>query len=276
MRLKASIRKKCKELGVNSQILHLNFMFEHFLDRLTKSVYSRMFIIKGGFLISAIVGLSTRSTMDIDATLKGMTLDKETMYRAFIDICSIKTGDGIEFKVLSIEEIQEGGEYPGLRIHLSGRLQTIITPFSVDLTTGDEITPSALEFVYKPVFGDEPIKLQAYNLETVIAEKVETILRRGTTNTRMRDFFDVYLLFKTRGREIDLEILKRAIKHTSEKRGSLAKSNDWAQIISRVETDAEMNLFWARYRATILIAGEIGFHDACEAVRTIMSLVTKA
>ena len=188
MSLKAKIRNLAKEKDMSAQVILQNYMFERFLERLSKSDYKDNFILKGGILIASIVGIDNRSTMDMDATIKNYSINIDSITKAITEICNIEISDDVKFYLIGIQSIRDDDIYGGYRAHIKAKYDTIITPISIDITTGDVITPKEISYLFKMIFDKETIRVWAYNIETVLAEKVETILQRGELNTRPRDF----------------------------------------------------------------------------------------
>ena len=200
MSLKARIRNYAKENNIAAQVVLQNFMFEKFLTRLAMSKYSSKFVVKGGMLIAAIAGLDIRSTMDLDTTLRNMELTEELVLKVIRDICNISLEDEVTFRVISIDPIRNDDKYGGFCVRLDALYDTILTPLSIDVSTGDIITPAPVLYEFSGIFDDEVrIQLWGYNIETVMAEKVETILSRGVFNTRPRDYYDVFILSTVQG-----------------------------------------------------------------------------
>lgn len=220
MQLKAIIKNMAKEKNISAQLVMQNFMLERLLERVSVSKYQSNFILKGGFLIAAMVGLDTRATMDMDATIKGLPVNEETVRDMFEEICQIQLNDDVAFTFRSIGEIREGDEYTGYRIHLTANYSPMAVPLKLDITTGDKITPREVKYSFKLLLEDRSISVLAYNLETVLAEKLETVISRGDQNTRPRDYYDVYILKKLQYENFDIEALRQAIAATSQKRGS--------------------------------------------------------
>lgn len=208
MQLKAKIKNIAKEKNISAQLVMQNFMMERLLERISLSSYQNHFILKGGFLIASMVGLDTRATRDMDATIKGLPVSEQTVKNMFLEICKIELQDDVTFNFLSIGEIREGDEYGGFRVALSANFSPMAVPLKLDITTGDKITPSEITYDYKLLIDDRSIKILAYNLETVLAEKLETIISRSDQNTRPRDFYDVYVLKNLQNHNLDFEILK--------------------------------------------------------------------
>ena len=218
MQLKAFIKKKAAEKNISAQLVMQNYMLERLLERISLSSYKHNFILKGGFLISAIVGLDTRATMDLDTTIKGFTLTHEVIRSIFKEICAIQIDDDVQFEVVGVSDIREGDDYPGIRVALKANYPPISVPLTVDVTTGDIITPREVEYTFSLLFDDRTISILAYNLETVLAEKLETVLSRNIANTRPRDYYDVHILYALRGAECDKATLRRALERTTRQR----------------------------------------------------------
>lgn len=246
--LKALIRNLSKEKGVNSQILLRNYMLERLLERISVSRYRNQFILKGGMLIAAMVGIDTRSTMDMDATIKGQEVNKDSIESILNEIVSIDIGDNIEMRLKVIEEIRDEAEYPGLRASIEVQFDGIKNMLKLDMTTGDKIVPKEICYRFKLMFEDRYLDVMAYNIETVLAEKIETILTRSTANTRMRDFYDVYIILTLYKELIDFSVLKRALYKVGENRGTLHLISDKDIIFEEIEHNNGMIKLWEAYR----------------------------
>ena len=271
MQLKALIKNKAKELNVAPQLVLQNYMLERLLERISKSDYSDKFIIKGGFLLSSIVGLDTRATMDLDTTIKGFALTKENLNDIVQAVCSIKAEDDITFEMLRIEDIRETDDYPGLRVFLNANYPPMKVPLTIDVTTGDVITPKEIKYNFSTMFDNEKIPVWTYTLETVLSEKIETILARGIANTRPRDYYDVYVLYKIKGSNIDYELLKQALEATTKKRGSEYVLDDCLSILETLKASKEQMNLWNKYQKSSPYASEINYRDTCNAVERIMN-----
>lgn len=198
MSLKAKIKNIAKQKNIPAQVILQNYMFERLLVRLAESEYKDKFVLKGGMLVAAIVGLDNRATMDLDTTLKSLPLTPESITGALQNVCAIESDDDVTFEVGTVTPIRDDDVYGGYRVMLNAKYDTIVTPLSIDVSTGDAITPNPVEYTFSEIFNDKKsYRLWAYNIETVMAEKVETILRRGVFNTRPRDFYDAYILATT-------------------------------------------------------------------------------
>lgn len=269
MQLKAFIKNKAVEKNISAQLVMQNYMLERLLERISLSEYKNNFILKGGFLISAIVGLDTRATMDLDTTIKGFELNEENLQKIFSDICAIQLEDDVTFEIYNIGEIREGDEYPGYRVHLKALYPPLTVPLTVDVTTGDKITPREISYTFKLLFDNRNISILAYNLETVIAEKLETVISRGIGNTRPRDFYDIHILYNLRGNECNMETLSQALRQTAEKRGSFETMKDYEKVMENVLNSEQMQGFWEKYRKDFEYAANIAFEDVCKTVTTI-------
>lgn len=270
MQLKAFIKKKAAEKNISAQLVMQNYMLERLLERISQSKYKNNFILKGGFLISAIVGLDTRTTMDLDTTIKGFTLTHDSICEIFEEICAIEVCDDVKFELAGISDIREGDDYPGIRVSLKANYPPISVPLTVDVTTGDMITPREIEYTFSLLFDDRSINILAYNLETVLAEKLETVLSRGIANTRPRDFYDIHILHTLRGAECDTQTLQQALSRTASKRGSLNILENYPDIIADIRTSDQLRLFWKKYQRDFDYAKDISFDETCDTIQRIM------
>lgn len=270
MQLKAIIKKMAQEKKISAQLVLQNYMLERLLERVSVSKYRDNFILKGGFLIAAMVGLDTRATMDMDATIKGYPVDESTVRAMFEDICAIPLQDDVSFSFRSIGEIREGDEYTGYRVSLSADFPPMAVPLKLDITTGDKITPTEIEYNFKLLMEDRSISILAYNLETILSEKLETVISRGDLNTRPRDYYDIYVLLKLQSQNICIEQLREALTATCTKRGSTEVIKNYAAIINRVSLSAVMQDQWKKYQTDFTYAADVSFQDACRATLSIM------
>ena len=245
--IKGKIRSFAEKKNLKSQEVLQIYFFERFLERLSKSKYKNNFVIKGGFLISSLIGIENRTTVDMDTTIKGIALKEEKIKEIVQEIININVDDGIIFEIKDISYIREEDEYENFRVSLIANVGKTKNPMKLDLTTGDAITPREIEYTYPCIFSKEDIKIMAYPLETILAEKYETIIRRNITTTRMRDFYDLYTLYKQKKDQIDYEILKEAIEKTSNKRGSWEIMKDYKEIIEDIKEDSYLRFLWKVY-----------------------------
>lgn len=273
MQLKAFIKKKAAEKHISAQLVMQNYMLERLLERISLSKYKHNFILKGGFLISAIIGLDTRTTMDLDTTIKGFSLTHESIREIFGEICAVEIADDVMFDLVDISDIREADDYPGIRVALKANYPPISVPLTVDVTTGDVITPGEIEYTFSLLFDDRTISILAYNLETVLAEKIETVLSRGIANTRPRDFYDVHILYTLRGAECNTKTLQQALERTVEKRGSRKALEVYPDIIAEIRASEQLQGFWKKYQRDFNYAKDISFDDACDTVQYIMNSI---
>lgn len=271
--VKGKIKNIAKANKTDARILMRIYMMEKFLERLSVSTYSGNFIIKGGILVTSMVGVSMRSTMDIDATIKNINLSEEDALRVISEISEIDLQDGVSFIVKSVIGIMDEMEYPGIRIGMDAFLDGLVTPIKLDISTGDVITPRAIEYDYKLMLEEHSIKLWSYNLETILAEKIQTILARGVLNTRMRDFYDVYTLAVRYESDIDLIILKQAFEATCNKRNTIDLLTSGNKIVEIIKNDAVLNNLWNAYLRKYEYARDISFEDAITSVIRIYNLM---
>lgn len=271
MQLKAIIKKKAAEKHVPEQLVMQNYMLERLLERITLTKYQRNFIIKGGFLIGAIVGLDTRTTMDLDATIKGLELSHTTIRLVFEEVCQVRLDDDVTFEISSIDDIRETDDYPGIRVGLKANYPPISVPLFVDVTTGDKITPEAIDYRFNLLFDERSIQVLAYNLETLLAEKIETVISRNIANTRPRDFYDIYILYRLHAQDCSPVILEKAIKATATKRGSLPAIRDYEKAMLDVAASERMHGFWKKYQKDYNYAAGIDFNDICRLIIDVLS-----
>lgn len=269
MSLKGRIKNYAKKNNIAAQVVLQNYMFERFLERLSQSDFSQKFVIKGGMLIAAIVGLDTRSTMDLDTTLRNLPLSEDKILAAVKEICGINLEDDVSFDVKSIAPIRKDDKYGGFCVRLDAIYDTIVTPLSIDVSTGDVITPSAVQYEFGGIFDENvKIKLWGYNIETVMAEKAETILSRGIFNTRPRDYYDVYILGTTQ--KYDKEIFKEALNATAEHRGSLKKILDTDSIMRQISESGELQQLWIKYQQRFVYARGIPYENIIAVLRQLV------
>ena len=265
--LKDLIRNMAKELNSQSHILMRNYMMERFLERLANSEYKVKFILKGGMLIASMVGLDIRATMDMDATVKGVTLSKDAIKIMIEEVTAIEVNDGVSFTIRDISEIMDEAEYPGIRVTLESQYEGIKTPLKIDISTGDIITPSEITYGVVMMFERREIQVLAYNLETVLAEKMETIIARDVTNTRMRDFYDIHILLKMYRERLNMEYFKEALDRTSLRRGSKKLFAEAEDIFTDVEESTYMQKLWDSYQKKFNYAKEVSWTEVMIDVR---------
>jgi len=261
MQMKAYMKMEANKLSVTFAALLQNYMLERLLERISLSKYSKNFVLKGGMLISAIVGLDSRSTMDMDTTLRNLPLSEELLLKAFEEIFLIYIDDGIAFKFTKIEPIREDDAYGGFRVSIIARYDTISAPLKIDITTGDAITPREIDFTYQLMFQENKISVLAYPIETILAEKYETIIRRSLLNTRIRDYYDLHVLYKLKSAQINIQTLRLAITRTAVKRKSLDLFLQYEQVIQSISTDLQLERLWKVYQKEYVYAADISYAD---------------
>lgn len=271
--LKGAIRNFAKKNSLRALDVQYMVLFEHILERLSVSPYSHNFVLKGGLLISSMIGIVVRTTMDMDTTVQGILLEEDEIVRIIKEILAIDIGDGITFEYQHIEPIREEDDYNNFRIHIIAKYGKINSPMKIDVTTGDKITPAAIEYNYPLIFEAKTIPVMAYTLETVLAEKYETIIRRNIENTRARDFYDLHVLFHEHRDSIRLDILKKAVLHTAERRESIAILKDWDKIIDEMREEIGLYNLWRNYVAANSYANGLEFSVLLDTVEEIAKLV---
>ena len=267
--LKGRIRNIANSKNLRPQEILQMFFFERFLDRLSKSEYKFNFVIKGGLLISSMIGIDNRTTMDMDTTIKGVPLQEEVIRNIVSDIINIKVDDGIEFEITDISHIREEDEYENFRVHLIANFEKIKNDMKIDITTGDAITPKEIEYLYPCLFQEESLRILAYPLETILAEKYESVIKRNIATTRMRDFYDLYNLYNLKKDEIDFGILKQAIISTAKRRDSLSLMKQAKDIVEDIKEDTYLKELWKAYLADNLYVGNLDFLETVKIVETI-------
>ena len=273
--LKDLIRNLSREKSADAQLLMRNYMMERFLERISLSEYRDKFILKGGMLVAAMVGLDARSTMDLDATVKGANVNVEEIENLISAIVSVPIDDGVKFQLKSISEIMDEAEYPGIRVSMTTTFDGVVTPLKIDISTGDAITPREVRYSFKLMLEDRSIDIWAYNLETVLAEKLETIITRTTTNTRMRDFYDIYILDQLHGNTLNRQTLYDALLATAKKRGTERHLTEAVDVLNEVESSPVMQKLWESYRRKFSYAADLEWSIIMRAVRSLYALSEK-
>ena len=264
--LKAKASNLAKKTDIPNKYIIQNFMFETLLKRIVKSQYKDKFIIKGGLLLSSIFGVNLRSTMDLDTTIKGFSLDIDTITKVINEIIAIDIGDNIILKIENIKPIREEEAYGGFNVNLKADFDGLRTNLMIDITTGDIITYKEVEYSYKTLFDEEIINIMTYNLETMIAEKFETIISRNINNSRMKDYYDIYMFEKLKKSEIDKQTLKKAITNTAKNRLTLDIVKDADQYINLISQDDNLKKLWENYQNNYSYAKTVSFGDTIKAI----------
>lgn len=264
--LKGAIRNMAKEKKIAAQDILQVFMFERIIERLSKSEYREKFILKGGLLISAMVGIAERTTMDMDTTVKGLQMEEAEIRKAVWNILRIPLDDGVIFEIKDIQPIREDDEYNNFRVSLQAIYGKMKIPMKIDITTGDKITPREISYQYPFLFEDKTVSVMAYSIETILAEKYETIIRRNIETTRARDFYDLHLLFQIYQEHADWELLRKATYATAEKRESLDKLEDADRIIVALRESDSIRQLWQAYQRRNEYTSGISYKDVVNSV----------
>ena len=275
--LKDLVRNLSKKKSADAQILMRNYMMERFLERISLSEYKNQFILKGGMLVAAMVGLDARATMDLDATIKGTNVSVEDVEMIISKIISIPLNDGVLFRIKRISEIMEEADYPGVRVSMETKFDGVITPLKIDISTGDIITPREIKYNFYLMLENRTIEVWAYNLETVLAEKLETVISRNVTNTRMRDFYDIYILQKLYGEQLSKDVLRDALVATAKKRETLEQieTEDIDEVFDEIQSSSVMENLWKAYQRNYSYSADIPWHTIMKSIRTLYEIISK-
>lgn len=271
--IKGRIKSVAKQNNADARTLMRIYMMERFLERLAQSEYRDNFIIKGGILVTAMIGVAHRSTMDIDTSMKNLNLSAEDALRVVNRVKDIDLDDGVSFDVKDVSNIMDEMEYPGIRVTMNANVGRLITPLKIDISTGDVITPRAIEFNYDLLLEDRSISLWSYNLETILAEKLQTVLARGILNTRMRDFYDIRMLLDTYEDKVNKAVLKDAFAATCKKRGTDHLQEQAEEIIKIIEADEQLQVLWRAYQKKYSYATDIDYANVISGVRKLMDWI---
>lgn len=272
-KLKSIISKKAYGNSDISQKFYQLFYFERILERISKSSYRGKIILKGGLLLTSIIGDDERTTKDMDATLKGIPLTKNEVEKVFNEILNMDIDDEVLFKIISIKDIRLEDEYGGFRLNILSKLDNNKTYITVELTTGDVITPREIKYNYNSIFEDKKIPIMSYTLETILAEKFQTVVNRGLLNTRLKDFYDIYILVNTKMSELSKENLINAIKNTFKRRKTLLDIEQINEIINDLISDNNMNSLWENAVSKNSYAKNIRFKDTIDAIKQIAEIL---
>ena len=265
--LKDLIRNLSKEVGIEAHVLIRKYMMERFLERVSSSKYNGSFILKGGMLVAAFVGVEARATMDIDTTIKGIPVTIVDMERTITEISNIDLDDNVKFRIKKVSEIMDEAEYSGIRFSMDAVLDGAVIPLKIDISTGDVITPREIAYSYKLMFEDRTIPIMTYPIETVLAEKLETVISRSITNTRMRDFYDIHILLKSQN--INADILALALERTAKKRGNFNLLENAESVLKIVKSDEDMKRLWNIYQKKFKYAGKYTWDEVIHSVREL-------
>ncbi len=271
--LKGKIRSVAEKKNLRPQEVLQMYLFERILERLASSSYSDIFILKGGLLISSMIGINERTTMDMDTTVRGINMEEEKIVAIIKNILSVPVDDDIQFLFEYIEPIRDDDFYNNFRIHIRAKYGKINAPMKIDITTGDSITPSAIQYEYPLIFENKSVPIMAYSLETILSEKYETIIRRNIGTTRARDYYDLHMLYHKRKEEICIDVFRDAVLHTSKTRGSLDEIYDWQEILKEIRETPELYKLWDKYKEYAPYANEYDFSDMIKTVEEVAELL---
>lgn len=271
--LKGFIRSMAAKKNLRAQEVLQMFLFERILERLAVSRYQNNFILKGGLLIASMIGISERTTMDMDTTVRGIQMEEDEIVAAINEILAIDVDDSIIFDFKGIEPIREDDAYNNFRVHLRAKYGKIDSPMKIDITTGDVITPAAIQYNFPMLFEEKTVSIMAYTLETVLAEKYETIIRRNIGTTRARDYYDLHTLYQSRKQEVRPEILKAAVLHTAKKRDSVEDINDWKDILLDIREEHNLQRLWDNYVSENKYIGELTFQEVFDTLEEVAKLL---
>lgn len=269
VQLKALVKNKSNGNSNKANILIRNYAMERFLERVSLSKYRDNFVLKGGMLIAHYVGLDNRTTMDIDTTIKNYNLSQKDIIIMIEEIVTIELNDSMIFEIKDIDDIMDEHEYPGIRVKLECKLQNTRIPLKIDISTGDVITPKEINYTYKLMFEDRSIHILAYNIETVLAEKLETIITRDVVNTRIRDFYDVAVLSVQKENEISIDKLRLALVATAKNRKSLEIIQNGSLILERIEKDEGMKVLWVNYQNRFDYARDYNWQKVMNSIKVL-------
>ena len=271
--VKAKIKNKAGGSSDKSQIMIRIYLMERLLERVSLSKYRDNFVLKGGLLVSSLVGVDMRSTMDVDTTVKSLPMNKKSVQKILEEIMAIEVEDGVSFRISKVQDIMEGHEYEGLRFMIECSMDRLKQTIKIDISTGDEITPGAIEYKLPLIIEDRTIELWAYNLETLLAEKLETIMVRAEANTRMRDFYDIHVLLEQDAVTIDRDTMKAAFYATCNKRGSIELIGTIDDVINKITDDETMRQLWNNYRKTNYYVGALEWEEVIGSARKLRIMI---
>ena len=271
--LKALVRNMSKGKSKTAQLLTRSYMMERFLERLSLSGYKDMIILKGGMLIASMVGVTARSTRDIDATVRGIEVTIENVEKVLADIASIPIDDNVNFRIKKTSKIMEEANYPGIRVNMETEFDGMRIPLKIDVSTGDVITPREIDYKFKLMLEDRYINILAYNTETVLAEKMETIISRALTNTRMRDFYDIHVLLQLYGNSISIEDLRNAILATAKKRKTFAYMENGTETLAEIQESKGLRDHWNTHQKEFSYAANYSWEEIMHSVQNLYKMM---
>lgn len=269
--LKSKMKNVAKDTGIPPfTVLHM-YVMERFIARVAASRYRERFVLKGGYLLYSMKGMSRRTTEDLDFTSKTPDLDAEEATSVIREICSSDADDGFEMVLVKTEPVAEMLEHPGIRFFIDASFEKITERFYIDVVPSPTIVPEEVDREIKPIFGDEPICIRTYRIETVIAEKLHAALTRIDENTRMRDYYDFYVL--EHEPDFDEDLLTEATRHIFEERGTMSSLENWEEAMRTIRGSDTMRALWVSYQKNHVYSGEISFDDTCDSAERLLSVI---
>jgi predicted nucleotidyltransferase component of viral defense system len=259
--LKDRLKNEAHRLGIPPMTVMNHYMMERLLARLAASSYKDRVIIKGGFLIASMIGVDMRTTQDLDATIKGLPVNERVVRDMMDEVMGIDLGDRISFRFVGISSIREDAAYENFRISLEAQFEIIHEPLSIDITTGDAVIPREIDYSYTLMFEDRPITVRAYNLQTILAEKIESILMRNVSNTRARDFYDVFVLMKMQSADLDNDGLRDALLVKTRERNTEYVLTEHARLLGQIIASHDLHKLWTAYQKQYPYAAGIQFNE---------------
>lgn len=265
--LKAKANNISKELNISQNVVYNRFFYDAFLSRLSKSKYNNQFILKGGLYLSSILGINNRSTMDIDFYIRKISMEKDKIVDIIKEIISTNVDDGIWFEIINIGNIRNEDQYGGFQITILGHLDNVKCQFGIDIATGDPIIPSEKNYEYKCLVTKESLNLKVYSLESVVAEKLETILAKSIFNSRSKDYYDLYILRKTQLLNIDNQLLIKAFQETCWYRNFYISKSDALILIDEINNNQQINIRWINYCKNVKYIENLPFKDVIASIK---------
>jgi len=273
--IKGAIRNISKKTGVNPNSLLQMCLFEGILEKISKSKYRENFILKGGLLISSLIGVDVRSTMDMDTTLRGIPLNEVSITNILNEILAIEIDADIEYKLIKLSPIRQEDVYEDFCASISCIFGKINASLNIDITTGDVITPREMNYSYSKILEEGTISIMTYTIETILAEKFETISSRNITTTRARDFYDLYMVYSIYKDKIDKDLLRKAIERTSKYRGSFETALQYKEIVELFRESETPKELWKKYTQNNPYAKDVDFLDTIsiyEEIGTVLNV----
>lgn len=269
-KLRSICKKISDETGLSYNVIQTHYFLETILEKISKSDENQNFIFKGGFLLASFIGIKQRSTVDIDFLIRKFTLTKENISQKLEKILKHEVYEDINYEIKKVEEIRKDDEYGGFRIAIECKLDNIRQIILLDIATGDLITPKEIIYKYKSTFDDKIYEIYSYNIETILAEKIQTIYQRGVFNTRSKDFYDVYILFHLKKKEIDYEKLGVACRNTFKHRSNKFNVVDILNVLGTLKGENDMLKYWSNYQDRFRYAKNISFHEVIDTIAELM------